>query len=124
MAITLLHDLRYSSRMLLKKPAFTAVAIIALALGIGANSAIFSVVNAVLLKPLPYLEPDLLVHVFRTQPPILTGPISRPDFFEWQSQQQSFQNLAGYFYDIFNLTGIDEAERINGVRVTDSFFPL
>ena len=78
----LLQDIRYGLRMLRKTPAFTITTILTLALGIGANTAIFSVVNAVLLKPLPYAQSERIVYVFRTQPPIMRGPISRPDFFE------------------------------------------
>ena len=87
------QDLRFGTRMLAKKPGLTFVAVLTLALGIGANTAIFSVVNAVLLKPLPYAQPERLVYIFRMQPPIMRGPISRPDYFEWQSQNQSFQNI-------------------------------
>src|SRR5436190_7681921 len=109
---TLLQDLRYGARMLLKNPGFTLIAVLTLALGIGANTAIFSVVNAVLLRPLPYAQPERIVYVFRMQPPILRGPISRPDFFEWQAQNQSFQNLAAFTPGTYNLTGVDQAERL------------
>jgi putative ABC transport system permease protein len=120
----LLQDIQYGARMLVKNPGFTFISIIALALGIGANTAIFSVVNAVLLRPLPYSEPDRLVHVLRTQPPILRGPISRPDFFEWQSQQKVFKQIAAFYYQTYNLTGVDEAEQLSGVRVSKDFFAL
>lgn len=110
--------------MLVKNPGFTVVSVLALALGIGANTAIFSVVNAVLLRPLPYRDPDRLVHALRTQPPIMRGPISRPDFMEWQTQQKVFQGIAAYYSETYNLTGVDEAERIGGARVTESFFSL
>jgi putative ABC transport system permease protein len=121
---TLWQDVQYGVRMLVKNPGFTAVSVLALALGIGANTAIFSVVNAVLLRPLPYTDPDRLVHVLRTQPPIMRGPISRPNFFEWQTGQKVFSEIAAYYPESYNLTGIDEAERITGVRVTDGFFKL
>jgi len=121
---TVLHDIRYAIRTMLKSPGFTAVAVIALALGIGANTAIFSVVNAVLLRPLPYKEPERLVHVHRMQPPIQHAPISRPDYFEWENQQQVFQGIAAFFYRTYNLTGVDEAEKLAGARVTGSFFSL
>src|SRR4051812_467782 len=121
---TLWQDIRYGLRMLVKNPSFTFISVLALALGIGANTAIFSVVNAVLLRPLTYLEPDRLVHVLRTQPPILRGPISRPDFFEWQAQQKVFKQIAAFYHQTYNLTGIDEAERVSGVRVSEDFFPL
>src|SRR5438105_7764624 len=106
---TLLHDTRYAIRTMLKSPGFTAVAVIALALGIGANTAIFSVVNAVLLRPLPYKDPDRLVHVHRMQPPIQRAPISRPDYFEWENQQEVFQGIAAFFWRTYNLTGVDQA---------------
>src|SRR5437868_2939488 len=118
------RDIQYGIRMMIKNPGFTIVSVLALALGIGANTAIFSVVNTVLLRPLPYKEPDRLVHVLRTQPPIMRGPISRPDYLEWQAQNQSFQTLAAFHYATFNLTGVDQAERLNGTRVTEDFFNL
>lgn len=121
---TLLHDIRYAIRSMIKAPGFTIIAVLALALGIGANTAIFSVVNAVLLRPLPYEAPERLVHVHRMQPPIERGPISRPAYFEWESQQEVFQGIAAFFYRTYNLTGVDQAERLNGARVTGSFFPL
>jgi putative ABC transport system permease protein len=121
---TLWQDVQYGIRMLVKNPGFTVVSVLALALGIGANTAIFSVVNAVLLRPLPYRDPDRLVFVLRTQPPIMRGPISRPDFFEWQTQQKVFQEIAAYYPESYNLTGVEEAERIAGVRVTEGFFSL
>src|SRR5215210_101640 len=121
---TLWQDIRFGARMLIKNPGFTVIAVLALALGIGANTAIFSVVNAVLLRPLPYKDSDRLVHVLRTQPPIMRGPISRPDFMEWQAQQKVFQDIASYYFETYNLTGTDEAERLAGARVTGSFFPL
>ena len=118
------QDIKFGARMLLKNPGFTAISVLALALGIGANTAIFSVVNAVLLRPLPYTDPDRLVHVHRTQPPIMRGPISRPAFLEWQAQQKVFQEIAAFHSDAFILTGSDEAERIVGARVTEGFFPM
>jgi putative ABC transport system permease protein len=121
---TLLYDTRYAIRTMLKSPGFTAVAVIALALGIGANTAIFSVVNAVLLRPLPYKDPDRLVHVHRMQPPIRRAPISRPDYFEWENQQEVFQGIAAFFWRTYNLTGVDQAEKLAGARVTGSFFSL
>lgn len=119
-----MRDIRYAIRTMLKTPGFTAVAIIALALGIGANTAIFSVVNAVLLRPLPYKDPDTLVHVHRMQPPIERGPISRPDFFEWRDKQEVFAAIGAYDYQTLNLTGSDQAERIVAARVTGNFFDL
>ena len=93
---TLWQDLRYGARMLLKNPSFTFVAVLTLALGIGANTAIFSVVNAVLLRPLPYAEPERLVWLWDTQPQLPTAPTSLPDFLEWKSQNRSFEHLAAF----------------------------
>ena len=121
---TLFQDTRYAIRTMLKSPGFTVVAVLALALGIGANTAIFSVVNAVLLRPLPYKDPDRLVHLHRMQPPIQSAPISRPDYFEWENQQEVFQGIAAFFWRTYNLTGVDQAEKLAGARVTGSFFSL
>jgi putative ABC transport system permease protein len=93
---TLRQDLRYGARMLLKNPGFTLVAVLTLSLGIGANTAIFSVVNAVLLRPLPFAEPERLVWLWDTQPQLPTAPASLPDFLDWKSQNQSFEHLAAF----------------------------
>ena len=92
----LIHDLRYAARMMLRQPVFTVVAVVALALGIGANTAIFTVVNAVLLRPLPYESPESLVWLWDTQPQLATAPTSLPDFIDWRNQNQSFEYLAAY----------------------------
>ena len=86
----LFQDLRYAIRILLKNPGFTSVAVITLALGIGANTAIFSVVNGVLLRPLPYREPDRIVTILHDG----WGPVSAPDFLDWQAQSHSFKQLS------------------------------
>jgi putative ABC transport system permease protein len=93
---TLLKDIRYGIRSLVRNPGFTAVAVITLALGIGANTAIFSVVNAVLLRPLPFDQPESIVWVWDTQPQLATAPSSVPDFLDWKAQNQSFAHLAAY----------------------------
>jgi putative ABC transport system permease protein len=123
---TLLKDISYGARMMLKKPGFTAVAVMALALGIGANSSIFSVVNAVLLRPLPFEEPDGLVIVNETvrRETIEIRPASYPDFIDWRNQNQSFEDIAAFDTPSFSLTGIDEPERIPGEIVSASYFPL
>src|SRR5215510_15880167 len=104
----LLQDLRFGVRTLLKAPALTAVAVVALALGIGANTAIFSVVNAVLLRPLPYAEPGRLVALWEsnTQRPMSRDSISYPNFFDWRAQSKSFDRMASYYTNDMALTGV------------------
>src|SRR5207244_6667613 len=92
----MLQDLGYGARMLLKNPGFTLIAVITLALGIGANTAIFSVVNAVVLRPLPFAEPERLVWLWDTQPQLPTAPAALPDFLDWKEQNRSFEHLAAY----------------------------
>jgi putative ABC transport system permease protein len=121
---TLFQDLRYAVRILSRTPGFTVVAIITLGLGIGANTAIFSAVNAVLLRPLPYAKPERLVRVFRMQPPIARASISRPAYLDFRDKQEVFEELAATGGETYNLTGVDEAERLNGAQVTGNFFSL
>ncbi len=118
----LIQDLRYAARALSSKPAFTALAIIALALGIGANSAIFSVVNATLLRSLPYPEPERLVMIWGTTPQVERASISPPDFLDFKEQNQVFERIAAFNSGGFTLTGGDEPEQIRGARVTADFF--
>ncbi|HYE65886.1 MAG TPA: ABC transporter permease, partial [Pyrinomonadaceae bacterium] len=123
---TLLQDLRYGVRVLWKSPAFTLVAIVALALGIGANSAIFSIVDTVLLRPLPYKDPDRLVMVWEERSK-LGFPRDTPapaNFIDWRDQNQVFEGMAAFTSLSFNLTGAGDPERIDGQRVTAGFFPL
>ncbi len=123
---TLFKDLRYGVRSLLKQPAFTLVAVITLALGIGGNSAMFSVVNAVLLRPLQYPESDRIVVFEGINPPkgITQSNMSIPDFADWQKQNQVFEQLAGFFSGGMLLTSGDETERVRTTGVTPDFFPL
>jgi putative ABC transport system permease protein len=120
---SLLQDLRYSLRLLLKNPGFAAVAVLALALGIGANTAIFSVVNAVLLRPLPYTEPDRLMLVISSNPTrgFARFAVSPPDFLDWSAQSRSFEAMAAMDTSPFNLTQGKEPERLRGARVSASF---
>jgi putative ABC transport system permease protein len=118
-----LQDLRYAIRLLWKKPGFTAIALLALALGIGANTAIFSVVNAVLLNPLPYEDPDQLVWVWGRFHLGNQASVSPPDFLDYRAQNQSFEYFAAMTaFGSFNLTGGAEPERIPGASVTTDFF--
>src|SRR6266446_3151514 len=122
---TLFRDVRYGVRSLLKRPAFTAIAVITLALGIGANTAIFSVVNGVLLRPLPYPEPDRLVMVYGISLQAAQGkttPLCEADFLDWKSQNQVFESLAGFSTNRFNYTGGETPQQIEGAWVTSDFF--
>jgi len=121
---TLLQDLKYGLRMLAKSPGFTAVAVITLALGIGANTAIFSIVNGVLLNPLPYPEPDRLVALYSRTPDSPRWSISYPNFLDWVRDNRSFSALAAYRGDDLNLTGIGEPERVTAEMISASFFPM
>jgi putative ABC transport system permease protein len=120
----MLTDLRYALRMLIKRPAFSAIAILTLGLAIGANSAIFSVVNAVLLRPLPYAHSEQLVRVFGSQPQLALAPTSPANFLEWKEQNEVFERIATYVGQGFNLTGGDKPERVIGARVSADLFPL
>src|SRR5215471_19386869 len=91
-----MQDLKHARRILFKAPGFTAMAVLALALGIGANSAIFSVVYSVLLRPLPFPDPSRLVWVWDTQPQLATAPASPVDFTDWNQQNTSFEHMAGF----------------------------
>ncbi len=123
---TLFKDLRYGLRNLLKQPAFTLVAVGTLALAIGGNTAMFSVVNAVLLRPLQYPEPDRIVTLEGINLPrgITQSNMSIPDFFDWQSQNQVFEQMAGYVTGGMVLNTGDEAERVRGGFVSADFFTL
>jgi len=122
---TLLQDIRFGARMLVKNPGFTLIAVLTLALGIGANTAIFSVVNAVLLRALPYSQPQQIVTLNET---ILgkkwEGSVSGPNFLDWHAQSQSFSALAAYYTNGFNLTGTGEAQRISSAYITPDFFDI
>ena len=117
------QDLRYSARMLRTQPGFTLIAVITLALGIGANTAIFSVVNAVLLRPLPCEAPDRLVVFWTAHPEVGREVASLPDFVDWREQSRSFEHMAAFTDRAFNLTGVGEAERLNGQVITSDLFP-
>jgi putative ABC transport system permease protein len=127
---TLIRDLRYGARTLMKSPGFAFVAVLTLALGIGANTAIFSVVNGVLLRALPYYEPERLVMVWADRP-ILQARIGLPDFpvtvadfVDWRDQNQVFEQMAALETRRMNLTGGGEPESVVGLRASASLFPL
>jgi putative ABC transport system permease protein len=123
---TFLQDLRYGARILLKNPLSTWVAVITLALGIGANTAIFSVVNALLLRPLPYPDSGKLVRLWESneEANIPSFSVTYPTFLDWREQNQVFTEMAAYREDGFNLTGRSEPERVIGARVTADFFSM
>src|SRR5262249_39240377 len=119
----LMLDVRYSLRTMRKSPGFTVVAVLTLALGIGANTAIFSVVDAVLLRSLPYRDPDRLVLVshYRAN----TGESSYgSDFLEWRDQAKSFEEIAGYAFDTSDLIGNGETERLNSGTISTGLFEM
>ncbi len=120
---TLLQDLRYGFRMLAKSPGFTVIAILTLALGIGANTALFSVVNGVLLNPLAYPHSGQLVAVYGKTPGIDQAPINYPNFLDWQRDTQTFSSMAIYRNQDYNFIGTGEAERLSGYMVSADFFP-
>src|SRR6267378_565797 len=119
---TLWQDLRYGARMLLKNPGITFVVVLALALGIGANTAIFSVVNAVVLRPLPYEEADRLVFLNETSKVMDEISISYPNFTDWRKQNQVFEKIGVYNRDSYNLTGFGNAERILTAQMSADLF--
>lgn len=123
---TLWQDLRYGSRMLIKNPGFTAVAILTLALGIGANTSIFSLVNAVLLRPLPFKNPDQLVVVWerRASSNDANLPSSGHEFIGWRDQSNSFEDLSLIQPAGFNLTGAGDATAVTAAKVSVEFFPV
>lgn len=123
---TLLKDFRYGIRSLLKRPGFTAIAVITLALGIGANTAIFSLVNAVLLRSLPFADPDRLVMIWEDAS-FAGFPRNTPapaNYLDWKTQGQSFADMAAQDMRSFNLTGDGEPEKVEAFGVTANFFPL
>jgi putative ABC transport system permease protein len=123
----LVQDVKYAIRSLLKKPGFTAVTILTLAIGIGANAAIFGAVNAVLLRPLPYPEPEQLVHVFKTsikRPDRVGGSTSPPDFTDWRLTNRVFTEMGAINTGSFALTGSGAPEQVRGAMVTGGFFDV
>ena len=120
---TLVLDIRYGLRMLAKAPGFTIVAVLTLALGIGANTSLFSVLNGVVLSPLAYPEPGQLVAIYGRAPGLDKAPMSYPNFLDWQRSAQLFSSMAIYRNQDYFLTGSDEGERLSGYMVSAEFFP-
>jgi putative ABC transport system permease protein len=125
---TFLQDIRFGLRTLRKAPGFTIIAVLTLALGIGANTAIFSIVNAVLLKPLPFPQPDRLLFLDSNYSNLkdVSRPfaISYPDFLDWRATAKSFSGMAAYHGDSFTLTNLPQPLHVNGVTVTGGFFTI
>jgi putative ABC transport system permease protein len=120
-----IQDIRFGARMLLKQPGFTLIAVLTLALGIGANTAIFSVVNAALLRPLPYKEPDRLVTILEMKLPQFRESTASPgNFLDWKKQNTVFERLVAYLNPPFNLVGTGDPEQLRGMKVTDGFFAM
>jgi predicted permease len=118
----LFQDVRYGVRALLKNPVFTIVAVLTLALGIGANTAIFSVVEGAVLAPLPYPQPDRLVMVSESRPSLKQLDISYPDFRDWQRNARSFEQMAALTWRDYDLTSTGVAEHLHGMEVSSGFF--
>ncbi|MFL6301029.1 MAG: ABC transporter permease [Terriglobales bacterium] len=123
------QDLRHAFRSLRKAPGFAAAAIIVMALGIGANTAIFSVVNTVLLQPLPFAEPSRLVHIWHIPPPksfpgMTKFSVSPANYFDWAKMNHVFESSSIFGFDSFNVTGSDKTEKVNSGSVSPSFFSV
>jgi putative ABC transport system permease protein len=117
----MIQDLRYAVRVLVKNKALTAIAVVTLALGIGANTAIFSVVNAVLLNPLPYKQPDRLVALWENVPGHGRWRTSPANFFDWKKQNTVFEDVAAFGASTLTLTGDGEPEQLVGCRVSSGY---
>jgi predicted permease len=120
--ISFWQDVRYGLRVLAKNPGFTAIAILTLALGIGANTALFSVVNGVLLNPLPFPNPGELVAVYAKSPTFQESSIAYPNFLDWQKDNHSFASLSAFRSDDFNMTGAGEPQRVHTHMISAEFF--
>jgi len=123
---TLIQDIRYGFRSLLRNPGFAIIAALSLGLGIGANTAIFSLINTVLLRPLPYLEPERLVMVWEDAS-FAGFPQNTPapaNYADWKAQNQTLEDMAALARRSFNLTGDGDPERVDAYAVTANFFPI
>ena len=121
---TFLKDIQYAVRMLAKNPGFAVIAILTLALGIGANTAIFSVVNGVMLNPLPYPQPNRLVSLYRKAFKFDQASVPYLSFLDWQKGNRTYEAMGAYRGDDYNLTGMGEAERVPIGQVSADFFPV
>lgn len=121
---TIVQDIRYGLRSLRKAPAFAVIAVVTLALGIGANTAMFSIVNGVLLRPIPFTEPDRLLKLYTSMPQFRLASVSYPNFLDWQLRSRSFERMAAYRFDNFNLTGQPNPERLQGEMASATIFSV
>src|SRR5262249_26933073 len=122
---TLMQDLRYAARTLRKSPGFTLVAVLTLALGIGANTAIFSVINAVLLRPLPFKEPDQLIQLWESEASPGNYPLTGPDYLDWQAQNRTLEATALYSWpQSANASGSGEAQPVAQILAQTNFFSV
>ncbi len=118
------QDVRYAFRVIAKSPGFTAAAVLTLALGIGANTAIFSVVDAVLLRPLPYPQPEQIVSVFDVQPNFGNTPMSYPEYALWRDKSQVFQSVAAVANQDYTISDLSEPEQVRAIRVSTNYLDL
>ncbi len=119
---SLISHLRYTFRLLLKSPGFAITTIVIMGLAIGANTAIFSLVDAVLLESLPYPNPERLFSISETSPAFPKMSVAYPNYLDWRANQRSFEEIALYREDNFNLTGSGDPERVRGAFITASYF--
>src|SRR5262245_25839133 len=121
---TLIQDIRFGLRVLRKNPGFTAAAVVTLALSIGANAAIFDVINGVLLKPLPYKEPDRIVRVFENSPRFPRFPTSPANFLDYRERNDVFEHFCTFARGDLDLSANQRPERLIGMRISSGFFEL
>jgi len=119
---SLLQDVRFALRVLTKNPGFAVIAILTLAIGIGANTTIFSVVNGVLLNPLPFPEPDRLVRIYDSTDDFSHSSVSYLNFKDWERENRTFANMTGFRSEDLNLTGVDEPQQVTGELISASYF--
>jgi putative ABC transport system permease protein len=123
---TIIQDIRHSLRLFRKKPTFTAVVLLTISIGVGANIAIFSIVRSVLIRPLPYKEPDRIVTLWENIPHLGLNRslVSFPDFLDWRERSRSFEYISGYGWNPYTLTNGGEPEQVRGVLVASNFFQV
>src|SRR5688572_25605207 len=119
-----LNDIRYAFRNLIKRPGFTLIAVLTLGIGIGANTAIFSSIYALLLKPLAFPELDRVVAIWDKSPAYAHNEVAMANYLDWRAQTQSFEHLALYSWFNANVTGTDQPQRVQGFAVTANFLDV